>query len=110
VLTVRATEDHIIELRLTPVADQGLVIGRTDKKRTVVPDIDLTPYGARDAGVSRQHAVLQLCNGAYTVEDLDSVNGTYLNHERVPPGQAITFQSGDELRLGRMRVRVEIAH
>ena len=37
-----------------------------------------------DSTVSRQHAVFRRENGAYTVIDAGSLNGTYVNRQRVP--------------------------
>jgi pSer/pThr/pTyr-binding forkhead associated (FHA) protein len=34
------------------------------------------------------------------IEDLNSTNSTYLNRQRLQPGQRYLVNSGDELRLG----------
>jgi pSer/pThr/pTyr-binding forkhead associated (FHA) protein len=48
--------------------------------------------------VSRQHARLAWTGTQYIVEDLGSINGTYVNGERVGAPRAL--QSGDRLQLG----------
>ena len=53
----------------------------------------------RDLHASRRHAVISLQVGAVWVRDLDSVNGTYINGERVR-GARRAFH-GDELRFDR---------
>jgi hypothetical protein len=81
-----------------------LVVGREDAISGVFPDINLEPYGAQDAGVSRRHARLADSRGSWTVEDLNTVNGTFLNHQRLPGSQPAALKDGDELRLGNLRM------
>ena len=40
---------------------------------------------AMTAGVSRRHAILAHKNSLYTVEDLGSANGTFVNGQRLAP-------------------------
>lgn len=56
------------------------------------------PY---DPSMSAAHAVLQTDGAAWTVTDLRSTNGTYVNERRVAPGEASPVAHGDLLRLGR---------
>jgi predicted component of type VI protein secretion system len=55
--------------------------------------------------VSRQHCRLLLQDGVVTVEDLDSVNGTFLNGKRLK--QAEVVRPGDRLELGPVSFLVE---
>ena len=51
------------------------------------------------ASVSRHHALLTAdAGGGYTLSDLRSSNGTYVN--RAPVTRPVPLQDGDELRLG----------
>ena len=50
-----------------------------------------------DDSVSRRHAVLRPTPGGYTVIDLDSTNGTYVNDVRIETRQ---LEPGDRLRFG----------
>ena len=59
-----------------------------------------------DDGVSRRHALLRVRDGAWRVLDLDSTNGTWLNGSRV--SRSTRVADGDELRLGRLRLRVRL--
>ncbi len=70
------------------------------------PPIDLTPFGAHELGVSRQHAVLEIHGRRYMVEDLASSNGTWLNTMRLAPYARYAVQSGDRLQLGRLALFV----
>ena len=85
-----------------PPGKQVAVIGREDPVSGIFPEIDLDPYGAQEEGVGRRHAQLVLHNGQVCVEDLDSVNGTVLNRQRVPARQPQPIKDGDELRFGKM--------
>jgi hypothetical protein len=53
--------------------------------------------------VSRFHAELRHGDGAWTVLDLDSTNGTWLNGARV---HEAPLAAGDELRLGGLRMEL----
>jgi len=57
-----------------------------------------------DSSVSRAHAVLEQFASAWFIEDLGSRNGTYLNGQRVTGRRLV--RSGDEIRLGLVRVAV----
>ena len=54
-----------------------------------------------DSTVSRQHAVFRRENGAYTVIDAGSLNGTYVNRQRVDKA---TLKNGDEIMIGKFRL------
>ena len=54
-----------------------------------------------DSTVSRQHAVFRRENGAYTVSDAGSLNGTYVNRQRVDKA---TLKNGDEIMIGKFRL------
>ncbi len=55
-----------------------------------------------DITVSRRHAeVRKLEGGGYTVADVGSLNGTYLNRERV---EQASLSDGDELQIGTFKL------
>ena len=84
-----------------------LLIGRKDNARGIFPDVDLGLDGGYDAGVSRRHAILAHKNDVYTVEDLGSSNGTFVNGRRLPPQTPTTIKVSDELKCGTLLIRVE---
>jgi pSer/pThr/pTyr-binding forkhead associated (FHA) protein len=86
------------------IAPKGrLVVGRSDSNSTILPDIDLAPYGATEKGVSRQHAAIELTGDeTLMVVDVGSSNGTYLNGQRLLPNQPRVLRDGDELRFGKL--------
>lgn len=92
--------DHADAIVLEPKSE--LLIGRSDVKASDSPDLDLSPYGAAEKGVSRRHAVIQRGEDTLTLVDLESTNGTYLNGQRLLPKQPRVLRDGDEIRLGRL--------
>jgi len=55
-----------------------------------------------DSTVSRLHAVLENLGFAWSVRDVGSRNGTYLNGEKISAERVL--RSGDELRVGKSRL------
>jgi hypothetical protein len=84
------------------------VVGRSDTVSNFVADVDLTPHDALANGVGRRHARLFVQGPQILVEDLDSTNGTFLNEARLAPRQPAPLKDGDVLRLGNLRLRVEL--
>ena len=72
-------------------------------------DADLTRLGRHpeseimldDITVSRRHAEIQHTAEGYMVADSGSLNGTYVNQERVERAQ---LRHGDELQVGKFRL------
>jgi hypothetical protein len=85
-----------------PPGKQTIVLGREDPVSGIFPDLDLDPHGGLEAGVGRQHARLVLQDGQVCLEDLNSVNGTALNRQRLSPLQPTPVRDGDEIRLGKL--------
>jgi len=72
----------------------------------VVPEVDLTPYKGIEMGVSRRHVKLTRQSATVMVQDLGSVNGTYLNGQRLLPYQPRVLRTEDELSLGRLVLHI----
>jgi FHA domain/zinc-ribbon domain len=75
----------------SPQADQT-TIGRS-------PDNDIF---LDDVTVSRKHAVLVHVGGEFRIEDLGSLNGTFVNRRRID--SATRLESGDEVQIGKYRL------
>jgi pSer/pThr/pTyr-binding forkhead associated (FHA) protein len=103
---VFATQDGS---RLEIPTKDDVVIGREDPISDVFPDVDLTSLGGMDKGVSRRHAVIHRSGSNYTVEDMGSTNGTYINKKKIQPNAPQAIKAGDELRLGKLSLSVQAA-
>ncbi len=83
------------------------VIGRSEGS-TMKPDLDLSAHNAGEMGVSRLHVALQFNakNNLLSVSDMKSANGTFINGQKLFPGEVRVLRDGDELRLGRLVMNV----
>lgn len=54
-----------------------------------------------DITVSRQHAEIRRGNGSFHLHDVGSLNGTYVNRERV---EETNLHSGDEIQIGKFKL------
>jgi pSer/pThr/pTyr-binding forkhead associated (FHA) protein len=84
------------------------VLGRLDATRGVFPDIDMTPDGGLDGGVSRRHARIHRQRMQFFIEDLGSANGTFLNGQRLTPYLPHPLHDKDEVQLGRIKAQVQL--
>ena len=72
-------------------------------------DIDMTGQESPDqVWSSRQHALVTYDRGTLLIEDMSSLNGTFVNRSRLHPGQKRVLQSGDVVQVGTVQFRVEI--
>jgi hypothetical protein len=78
----------------------SMLIGRKDTKRGILVDIDLSPLDLRRI-VTRKHAVLEKKKKQWTLTDLGSANGTWLNGHKLEVHQSYPLQDGDEIVFGR---------
>lgn len=94
-LAVVASGAHI------PLVEQPeSLVGRTDDVSGIYPDVDMTPHGGEEGGVSRRHARLIFEGGKWFVEDLDSTNGTYVNETELAPKTRTALSDGDAVGFG----------
>jgi len=87
----------------------NIVIGREDAVSNIYPDVDLTPHGGEEGGVSRMHAHIFVENGQYMLEDENSTNFTFLNRQRLNGKTPTPLHDNDEIRLGRVLLRFKTA-
>lgn len=80
------------------------MIGRTDAKPVDI-DLDLQE-DPKKVWVSRQHAVIHVAE-IITIEDLNSSNGTYVNRERIFPGQKKPINHGDIIQIGSVLLKLQ---
>ncbi|GAB2969896.1 FHA domain-containing protein [Amycolatopsis acidiphila] len=83
------------------LAGAQIAIGRRSHTRGITPDIDLTGP-PEDIGVSRLHALLVPADEGWSVVDMNSANGTYLNYSRdgLKPNTPRPLAEGDRIHLG----------
>jgi pSer/pThr/pTyr-binding forkhead associated (FHA) protein len=104
-------EDEVaVELAEMPADIGVLVIKRgqqagsrfsLDKEVTTAgrhPDSDIF---LDDITVSRRHAEIHRGSDGYEVRDVGSLNGTYLNRERI---ESAPLATGDELQIGKFKL------
>ncbi len=56
----------------------------------------------KDESISRLHARIDYSEGCYTVTDLNSTNGTYVNGMQLGPNETVELTKGDEVRFGEL--------
>jgi CRP-like cAMP-binding protein len=92
-----------------PLADsRETTVGRIDPVTGILPDIDLTPVDGKRS-ISRRHArVRREDDGTYSViEDVGTMNGTFVNGVRLTAGKATPVVSGDSVVFGTIQCRFE---
>ena len=60
-----------------------------------------------DVTVSRRHAEFHRQGDSFTVSDVGSLNGTYVNRDRI---DEVTLQDGDEVQIGKYRLVFFASH
>lgn len=92
-------------------AGQGLVAVKRGPNAgsTFLIETDVTTVGRStdrdifldDVTVSRKHAEILRAGSDFTIQDQGSLNGTYVNRERV---DSSTLATGDEIQIGKFKL------
>ncbi|NJP07709.1 MAG: FHA domain-containing protein [Chloroflexaceae bacterium] len=85
-----------------PANKTSIIVGRADPASRIYPDIDLTAFGGEQGGVSRQHARLEFQHGQWSVTDLDSTSGTWVDNNRTTSYSAAPIHNGARLQFGHV--------
>ena len=88
----------LLVVRSGPTAGSSF---RLDTDETSVGRHPASDIFLDDITVSRRHVTISRADGIYTLHDVGSLNGTYVNKERC---DAATLQHGDEIQIGRYRL------
>jgi hypothetical protein len=80
-------------------AEQGLLVGRTGRADIVVPD----------ESISRNHGRFMLRQGLLHFEDLDSMNGTWVNGQKLEANRPTPLPPETAIEIGKMRFLVTLA-
>ncbi|MBI2213714.1 MAG: cyclic nucleotide-binding domain-containing protein [Acidobacteria bacterium] len=104
-----ASRHRLVELTsgspffLSPTSET--TIGRADPVTGIRPDIDLAEFDA-NRSVSRRHAkVLRSETGYAVIEEVGTVNGTFVNDQRIPTGSPVPVKNGDRVKIGLIQLR-----
>ena len=103
-------EEELSAVAALPAGSALLIVkrGPSDGSRFLL-DVDLTTAGRHpnaeifldDVTVSRKHAEFRRSEGRFSVTDLASLNGTYLNGKRV---DSSLLTDGDEVQVGKFKL------
>jgi CRP-like cAMP-binding protein len=87
-----------------PVFKSDSLIGRYDSVTGMSPEIDLTGED-QSRNISRRHARLVVKDGKHFIaEEIGTMNGTFLNGQKLPNGVLTPIKDGDELTLCRLSI------
>lgn len=85
---------------------ENATVGRVNKITDKRPTIDLTDFAAQEMGISRHHATISKRDDHLVVIDHNSMNGTYINGQRLVPEKPRVLRDNDRLRIGRLLLMV----
>jgi len=84
------------------------LVGRWDPETGSFPEVDLDADDP-EAKISRKHALIRIDGGKITIEDIGSLNGTYVNRQpRLQPGNPTELKTGDEIIIGKTFLKLVI--
>jgi FHA domain len=91
-----------------PLEDGNNLVGRWDPETGSFPEVDLDADDP-EAKISRKHALIRIESGKITIEDIGSLNGTYVNRQpRLSPGSPAEIKSGDEVIIGKTFLKLVV--
>ena len=93
---------------LSLVPKTRVYIGRFHPDNEVEVDLDLSPYGGAEYGVSRLHACVELNNkNQLFITDLRSTNGTVLAGKKLRSYEPTLVRNGDEIIVGTLLLKAK---
>jgi hypothetical protein len=91
-----------------PLEEGNNLVGRWDPETGSFPEVDLDADDP-EAKISRKHALIRIDAGKITIEDIGSLNGTYVNRQpRLSPGSPAEIKSGDEVIIGKTFLKLVV--
>jgi CRP-like cAMP-binding protein len=86
-------------------AEGETTVGRIDPVTGIRPDVDLAQLD-NQRSVSRRHSKITRSGSSFVVvEEIGTMNGTFVNGVRIQTGQPVTIKDGDRLRFGLVDLR-----
>lgn len=88
--------------RTFPITRGEAIIGRVDRVTGAIPEIDLSEEDPKRF-ISRRHAkIVREEQGFHLVEEIGTVNGTYLNNQRLSTGTPMLLKNGDAITIANV--------
>ncbi len=85
-----------------PITKGESYVGRVDRVTGAVPEIDLTDEDPKRF-ISRRHAKIMKSDDDFLlVEEIGTVNGTFLNNQRLATGTPVQLKNGDTLTFANI--------
>ena len=109
--TEEMATDDVQAVENLPAGSAMLLVQRgPDAGARFLLDTDLVTVGRHpdsdifldDISVSRRHATFARADTGYVVSDLGSLNGSYVNRDRIDSD--VTLTGGDEVQIGKYRL------
>ena len=109
--TEEMTTDDVQAVENLPAGSAMLLVQRgPDAGARFLLDTDVVTVGRHpdsdifldDISVSRRHATFTRGDSGYVVSDLGSLNGSYVNRDRIDSD--VTLTGGDEVQIGKYRL------
>ena len=88
-------------------SENPFTIGRRSISRNIFPHLDLT-YSDPNAYISRRHAQILADGRGYSLEDLGSENGTFINDMRLAPNRPQLLRNGDIVQIGKLQMQFSL--
>lgn len=107
-LRIQVTDTAFPKIIVVPIIKNRIVLGRSDEDDLLHhPDVDFLSCNALRNGISRSHALIESSpSGEIYLIDLGSRNGSFLNEEQLSPNEPVELHDGDQIQLGRLKMRI----
>lgn len=97
---------HSQRRKVIPLKRMPAILGRADPRQPIKPDIDLSAYDIKRS-ISRQHARIIHEGDLFYIEDLQSVNKTWLGELELRPYERQLLRRHDRIQLGLLELIFE---
>jgi pSer/pThr/pTyr-binding forkhead associated (FHA) protein len=93
--------------KVFPLQAGDNLVGRWDPDSGSFPEVDME-HDDPEARISRKHALIRVSD-KITIEDIGSLNGTFVNRgRRLEPGSPTEVKDGDEIIVGKTFFKVSV--
>lgn len=93
--------------KVFPLQAGDNLVGRWDPDSGSFPEVDME-HDDPEARISRKHALIRMSD-KITIEDIGSLNGTFVNRgRRLEPGSPTELKDGDEIIVGKTFFKLSV--